>query len=149
MNLQKFMHKPCIELELLKYVSQTLADNFSQFHGKHIYLHLTDAGDGHSILDDIRFYDEELDIGDYFYIEKFLDASILVRSDKDSFCVFLRGEYTSAGTLITNGKYVFDYEPHESYLKSHRRDGLTAHDLRLAFGEISESLEKSRNKTAI
>jgi hypothetical protein len=148
MGLKSFMHKKIDELELLEKISKEIADNYDSYHGLHIYLHLIDAGEGMSILDDIRYFTDLYDCSDHLHIEKHNHACIAVRSYPHKMSAFLCGEHKSAGNKISKNNFICDYKAHDSCLPAFRRSKMTAREVALAFSEISDSLQKSKGYIA-
>jgi hypothetical protein len=148
MGLNDFMYLPIDELDLLNNISHEISTNYDFYHGQNIYFHLIDAGDKKSIVDDIKYFTDLYDFGDYLHIEKRNHACVIMRSDPDSIALFMVGEHTTAGTLVTKNNYIFDYLPHTSCLPARRRSKLTIEQVMMAFGYIEDSLKKTRGHKA-
>ncbi|MEQ1664705.1 MAG: hypothetical protein ABL927_04950 [Bdellovibrionales bacterium] len=145
MNFDKFLNIPSNEFELFMKLAQNALMSFKEFHGQNFYIHLKDCGDGkHSLIDETRAFTDLYKFGHYAYIDRDREACIFFRSDKNSIAMLLYGERDSGELIINESGITVLYGPNKSTLPGARRCKLTALEMMEAFGQIEQSLQKTK-----
>ncbi len=139
MPFKEFMNLPSNEFELFILIANEVQENYSLYHWRDYYLHLTDSGNRQSLIDEVHELSAMDDPWHFTYIERDRHACILLRSDEESITMLLCGEYEEAYVKVTTKQVFFLDGPARSTLPSMRTVPLTAMQIMEAFGLVPGS----------
>jgi hypothetical protein len=144
MAFEELMFKHQNEYDLLMHLSEVVKANFSTYHGQNFYIHLGGSENQLSMIDEVKQFTDQYDLGDYLYVERDHEACIVVKSNLDSVGMLLNGRYVFAEHIITENKIELVGTRGGSILPPPGVEVMSSVEMMQAFGMIEDSLQKSK-----
>jgi hypothetical protein len=145
---EKFLNTPSNEYELFTKISHEISENYTDFFGQWIYIHLSKAGENISVADEIKSSEDPYEIGHHLYIDRDKQACILIRTDKTTMTMLLYGEFDWAEHMIRPNNVQVLIPRGDTSLPFARACPMTAVEMMQAFGHISDSLQQTKRNKA-
>jgi hypothetical protein len=151
MVFEDLINQPHDEFELFMMVCKIIQRNFSHYEGNYYVLHLESHNDRKMALKRIATFDNESEVGNYYFDSYAAEPCICTRNDGDSIALMLIGQYYTAFYNVTSDRIIEESKGNYSKIPSKKElyKKMSAQQVRAAFADIGGQLKRSGRKKAV